>query len=1044
MSEEPPSRPPSRRRRLFRVCRKLAVLTLGGLVCAVVYVNQIGLPGFIKNPLVARLEARGVATEFSRLRWRWHEGLVAEDLVLRQVGAPGGPEFQSAEASVRLDLDQLLRADVRIASVGVRRGQFSWVLPGTNGLTALQLDDIAAEVAVAGDQSLNLQHFTSRFRDLDLAISGTFANPQALARPPDPRAPPRNLELLHQTMTQVANYLTNLQFGAAPELKLRFQADAADWSLLRADLEMQLPQTSTRWGAADGFRLLARVRPVSATNAEPSCAITLSARAIDTPWGRIEGWQAQTLTVPVVQLPLNSSNSLTASFDRLITRWGSVEQGRLQLNAQALDLARPHEVDVVLELSGQRVVTPQATARELSWQATGTINRTNGLPLRGAHTISARNLSATNVAAGHMSARITQLPSSGETPVGDETWGFWRALAPYVLSFEVTGEDVAARGVEVASVTVNAQWSAPTFQLSEARARLYGGAAKLSADVDVPSGEIVAAAEAAFDFHGLDPVFTERFRNWFAPYQWRGLPRTVVTGRVRWPDWRNFRPDWRAEVVPTLGISGQFNVKEASYRGIPGDEAFSDFHFTNSVWKLPNLTLVRPEGRVIASYDGDERTRDYVWQIRSDIHPHALKPLFAAGQLKVFDSFTNHAPPQIEGTIWGRWRAHDRLGFRAEVTAPHIEIRGERADLVTASLEYTNRLLTIRNVAIQQSNRVGRAEALGLDLPGQRMYFTNVDSGLPPQSVARAIGPMTARAVAPYVFSEAPQVQLNGVLGLQDHEATDLRFAVAGGPFHWWRFNLAAVQANLVWQSKRLDLTNVVAKFYGGEAAGAASFRFFPAERPTEFQFGLTLTNAQLQPLVQDVFFRTNRLEGALSGALEVTAGRADSLDTWQGFGDLVLRDGVIWDIPIFGIFSPVFNAISPGLGQSRADEARATFTIINGTIISRDLMVQAPQLGMGYQGSVDFTGNVEARMQARFLKDSGALGPLISTVFWPLTKIFEYRLSGTLSEPVAEPIHIPRFLFLALEPFKALQGVLKGVGEAVTPGAAPTDRPPP
>ena len=42
----------------------------------------------------------------------------------------------------------------------------------------------------------------------------------------------------------------------------------------------------------------------------------------------------------------------------------------------------------------------------------------------------------------------------------------------------------------------------------------------------------------------------------------------------------------------------------------------------------------------------------------------------------------------------------------------------------------------------------------------------------------------------------------------------------------------------------------------------------------------------------------------------------------FPGFGDLVLRDGVIWDIPIFGIFSPVFNAISPGFFATEANEA--------------------------------------------------------------------------------------------------------------------------
>lgn len=1044
MPEEKSIRPPSRRRRIFRGCRKLALLCVWLLLCTIVYLNQIGLPDFIKDPLLARLAERGVAAEVSRLRWRWHEGLVAENLMLRPQGPEGGPEFHSAEASVRLDLERLLRGDVRLESVGVRNGQFSWVLTGTNDLEALRLDAIDAEVAVMPDQSLHLQRFASRFRDLELEISGTLARAQALARPRDSNAPPQNLELLNRTLTQVASYLTNLQFSAQPALKLRFHADGADWSTLRADLDLQLPRTTSRWGDADGFRLLAQVRPVSETNAEPSCAITLSARSIDTPWGRLEGWRARTRTVPVLQLPMNSSNAVTASFDRLSTRWGSVENGRLELVARARDPGRPHDVDFTVDLAGERVVTPHATARELSWQAEGALNRTNGLPLRGTHILSAHELTTTQLVAGSIRAQITQEPAGAAGLVGDESWGFWRQLTPFALGFQLSGEAIASRGVQVDSITVDGRWAAPALKIADARARLYGGEAKFSADVDVPTREIMAAAEAAFDFHGLDPVFTERFRKWMAPYQWKGTPHARVTGGIRWPDWRNFKPDWRAEVVPTLGITGTFHVRDASYKGIPGEEASSDFHFTNFVWNLPNLTLVRPEGRVIASYDGDERTKDYVWHIRSDINPHALQPVFDERLLPVFNSFTNHLPPHIEGTIWGRWRAHERIGFRAEITAPRIEVRGEAVDLATATVEYTNRLLTIRNVEILQSNRVGRAEALGLDLPGQRMYFTNVDSLLPPQSVARTIGPVTARAVAPYVFDGAPRILVNGALGLKNHDLTDLRFAIAGGPFHWWRFNLDAIEANLRWQSNRLDLTNVVADFYGGKAAGAGSFLFFRDDRPTEFRFGITTTNAQLRSLVHDVFQRTNGLEGALSGAVEVTAGRADSLDTWQGFGNLVLRDGVIWDIPIFGIFSPVFNAISPGLGRSRAEEAVANFTIVNGTIISRDLQVRAPELSMGYQGSVDFQGKVDARMQARLLKDSGALGPLISTVLWPLTKIFEYRLSGTLAEPVAEPIHIPRFLFIALEPFKALQGVLKGVGQAVTSGVPPGNPPPP
>jgi hypothetical protein len=1033
MPDETSSRPPARRRRLLRRCflGLLALILL--LVSAVVYVNHIGLPDFVKHSVLARLTERGIAADFSRLRWRWHEGIVAEDLVLRPAGAGDGPEFRSSRATVRLKLEHWFRPRWRVESLSIHAGDFVWVLPAAGDAPPLRLEAIEAEVGVAGDAALELRHFTSQFQNLRLSVSGTLAHPRALSRPPDPTHPPRTLELLNQTMTRVANALTNLQLRAKPELKLRFEADATDWTTLRAELEVELPETRTTWGDAAGLRLLAHVRPPSATNSEPVGTFVFAGKSIETPWGRLEDWRAETHTVPVMQLPLHSSNAVSAVFARLHTRWGAVEDGRIEVSARALDASRPDEIDFALDLSGARWVIPQGDARELKLVSAGTLSRTNWLPVRGTHRLTARQVSATNFSAARVEARLNQTPPPGPVDA-DESWGFWRLLAPFALDFEVRGEAIAARGVEVAAARLAGSWKAPTLQITGLHGELYEGSADFSGTVDIPTGRIVAAAEAAFDFHGLDHVFTERFRNWFAPYQWRSLPHARVTGSLRWPDWRNFKPNWREDVVPGIGMSGRFQVTDASYKGIPGREAFSDFYFTNYVWHLPNLTIVRPEGRTVARYDGNERTDDYVWQIRSEVDPQALKPLFKDAQLRVFDSFTNHATPAIEGTIWGRWHAHERIGFRAQVRAPRVEVRGQFADLLTATVEYTNRFITVHEVAIQQSNQVGRAEAIGIDLPGQRMYFTNVDSTLPPATVARAIGPVTARSLEPYVFTEPPHVRLNGVLGLKGHEPTDMRFEIDGGPFHWWRFNLETIQGGLRWRSNHLDLTNVLAGFYGGVAAGAGSFQFFTNDRPTEFSFALTTTNAQLQPLVRDVFTGTNRLEGALSGTLEISSGRADSLDTWQGFGDLRLRDGVVWDIPIFGIFSPVFNTISPGLGQSRADEALATFAIVNGTVISRDLRVRSPELSMGYQGSVDFEGNVDAIMQARLLKDSGALGPLISTVLWPLTKIFEYRLSGTLAEPVAEPIHIPKFLFLALEPFKALQGVLRGVGEAVNP----------
>lgn len=65
--------------RRFRISIWLVILVaLGSLL----YLNQVGLPDFVKRPLVNKLRERGVALEFARLQLHWTEGFVADNVRL--------------------------------------------------------------------------------------------------------------------------------------------------------------------------------------------------------------------------------------------------------------------------------------------------------------------------------------------------------------------------------------------------------------------------------------------------------------------------------------------------------------------------------------------------------------------------------------------------------------------------------------------------------------------------------------------------------------------------------------------------------------------------------------------------------------------------------------------------------------------------------------------------------------------------------------------------------------------------------------------------
>jgi hypothetical protein len=117
-----------------------------------------------------------------------------------------------------------------------------------------------------------------------------------------------------------------------------------------------------------------------------------------------------------------------------------------------------------------------------------------------------------------------------------------------------------------------------------------------------------------------------------------------------------------------------------------------------------------------------------------------------------------------------------------------------------------------------------------------------------------------------------------------------------------------------------------------------------------------------------------------------------------------------------------MLNAVKEGSGNNKAREAVATFIITNGVIYSSDLVVHASSnMRLRGEGAVGFDTRVNGRMRAGLFRDTPAIGGLMATVLWPVTTLFEYKVSGTLAEPKAEPLYIPSII---THPFRTLRNL--------------------
>jgi hypothetical protein len=67
----------------------------------------------------------------------------------------------------------------------------------------------------------------------------------------------------------------------------------------------------------------------------------------------------------------------------------------------------------------------------------------------------------------------------------------------------------------------------------------------------------------------------------------------------------------------------------------------------------------------------------------------------------------------------------------------------------------------------------------------------------------------------------------------------------------------------------------------------------------------------------------------------------------------------------------------------------------------------------------------VDARVEAELLRDTWIIGRVVSLALWPVTKMLEYEITGTLDQPKSEPVYIPRLLLMPLSPFQTLEDLL-------------------
>ncbi|MBJ06215.1 MAG: hypothetical protein CMO40_03725 [Verrucomicrobiaceae bacterium] len=197
----------------------------------------------------------------------------------------------------------------------------------------------------------------------------------------------------------------------------------------------------------------------------------------------------------------------------------------------------------------------------------------------------------------------------------------------------------------------------------------------------------------------------------------------------------------------------------------------------------------------------------------------------------------------------------------------------------------------------------------------------------------------------------------------------------------------------------RHEVSDLFLRAFGGTIGGKVTITSDPG-KPSRTEAGIRWDRLSLEEIGRAFNFEKAAL-GSITGRIDLTT-RAGQTETLNGQGVIGLRDGQLFNVPVFGPLSlPLGTVLGRTFSHEQARDASATFVFKNGTAFTKDFLTSTPSTTFVGEGSINLVEkkvDLTMRMNAR-----GLLG-LVTLPITPLKGFFQFRGQGPIKKPVWSP----------------------------------------
>jgi len=435
------------------------------------------------------------------------------------------------------------------------------------------------------------------------------------------------------------------------------------------------------------------------------------------------------------------------------------------------------------------------------------------------------------------------------------------------------------------------------------------------------------------------------------------------------------------------GISMDSLFFGAAFRD--GKVLVRDLHATGDPGSLEADLMLAPQ---------DNRIR-----LKASLYPAKLAPATADKTAEALSSMNFKDPLMI--SFEGGAPTLDPMQFKGEgtVSLGKASMRGSWIDSLNAKVLLSDGAADFRDIVVKIEKGTGRGEFI-YDFKNWEGRFPSVHSTLDPVRLMTWVDPNIAHSLKDYRFNTPPDVRLSGKVGLHDPEKNDLHIVLNAPDGLGYTlikkdlpFGPTSGTVDLKGQKLAIDIPQ--SQLFGGQVALKADVWVAPGDG--RFGASVHLEDVDFKTVTQTYFDYTES-SGKLTGdyAFRMVGGNDRSM---TGSGRLLIKDGNVLAMPILGPLSVLLNEVIPGFGYQPARKATADFSVRNGVISTRNILIEGLGFNMIGHGDIDYLDN-QMDMSMR-LNIKGPIG----LVTYLVSKTFEYESVGSASHPKWRPKILPK-----------------------------------